>query len=410
MRRLRYGKTMTKPFKEIHHVSVGFPKGFLASGLNCGIKMTKKDLALIFSETPAAAAGTFTTNILAAAPVRWCREMLRRGYARAIIINSGNANACTGEGGFRDARKMAKITADALGFDAKEVLVSSTGVIGKRLPMSALEVGIPKASEALSKSGDLDAAQAIMTTDSFVKTAAVEFTLGSKKVRLGAIAKGAGMIQPDMATMLCYITTDAAIELEALKTALRSAVEISFNRITVDGDMSTNDSVIVLANGLAGNPPVTPGSAEYGIFVRALEFVTTKLAKMMARDGEGATKLVEVRVTGSPTPEDARRAAFAIANSNLFKVSLYSQDPNWGRLMAALGSARVNGMVAEKIHVKFNGRFFVRKGKSSGIKLGDARKVLRARQINIQVDLGLGKCQETVWTCDLTHKYIDINM
>ncbi|MBI1883495.1 MAG: bifunctional glutamate N-acetyltransferase/amino-acid acetyltransferase ArgJ [Chlamydiae bacterium] len=396
--------------KELSHGSICFPKGFLAAGMNCGIKMSKKDLALIFSEVPARVTGTFTTNSFAAAPVRWCREIVKKGMARAIIVNSGNANACTGEGGFRDTRKMAKTVAQALNLHQEEVLVSSTGVIGKRLPMETIEMGIQKISKLLSKKGEMDASAAILTTDTFGKTAAVEFSIGKKRVRMGVVAKGAGMIEPHMATLLCYITTDAAIELSALKHALKETVDRSFNCLTVDGDMSTNDSVILMANGMAGNKEILLGSEGYEIFLEALSFVTLKLAKMIAWDGEGATKLVQVRVTGAHTDEEAKKGALAIANSNLFKVSLYSQDPNWGRLMAALGSAKISGIVSEKISVKFNGRFFVKKGKSSGIKLGEARKVMRAKQLDIHVDLGLEKGHAVVWTCDLTHKYVDINM
>lgn len=396
--------------KEIAHGSICFPKGFLAAGMNCGIKMTKKDLALIVSEKPARVAGTFTTNAFAAAPVRWCREVVKKGVASAVIINSGNANACTGDGGARDAKKMAKWTAAELGVPFETVLVSSTGVIGKRLPMETIATGIKKICTLLSSSGDTDASSAILTTDTFSKTAAVEFQIGGRKVRMGAMTKGAGMIQPNMATMLCYITTDAVIELSALTTALKQAVEQSFNCITVDGDMSTNDSVILMANGMASNPEILVGSNEYQIFYEALSYVTLKLAKMIAWDGEGATKLVKIKVRGANTPEDAKKGALAIANSNLFKVSLYAEEPSWGRLMAALGSTDLKGLNHEKISVKFNGRFFVKKGKASNIKRGEARKVMRAKQIEIDVDLGQGQAKATIWTCDLTHKYVDINM
>lgn len=397
-------------FKEVPHVSVTCPKGFMAGGINCGIKMTKKDLALIVSQVPARVAGTFTRNALAAAPVRWCRNVVRRGMARAIIANSGNANACTGEGGYRDTRKMAKFLAAELGVQQEEIIVSSTGVIGKRLPMEAIEMGIKKIVPLVSRKGDVDAAQAILTTDTCTKTVALEFVLGKKKVRLGAIAKGAGMIEPHMATMLCYITTDALIRPDALQAALKYAVDRSFNSLTVDGDMSTNDSVVIMANGLAQNKEVTLGSKDYEIFGAALLHATLKLAKLIAWDGEGATKLVEVRVVRASSDEEAKNAALAIANSNLFKVSLYSQDPNWGRLMAALGGAGLSRIIAEKISVKFNGVYFVKKGKASGIPLGKARKVMRAKELQIHIDLGVGSGEASVWTCDLTHKYIDINM
>jgi glutamate N-acetyltransferase/amino-acid N-acetyltransferase len=397
-------------FKEVPHASVGFPKGFQASGINCGIKMTKKDLALIVSDGPSRVAGTFTTNKLAAAPVRWSKDIVKKGKVRAVLVNSGNANACTGEGGFRDTRKAATIVASELGITPEEVLVSSTGVIGKRLPMEAIETGIRKIVKLISRKGDLEAAHAILTTDTFSKTLALEFYLGGKKVRMGAMAKGAGMIQPNMATMLCYITTDAHIESLALRQALKLAVSQSFNCLTVDGDMSTNDTVILMANAMAGNREVLMGSNDYLVFLSALSHLTLRLAKMIALDGEGATKLVHVKVTRASSDEDAEKAAFAVANSNLFKVSLYAQDPNWGRLMAALGAANLSKLISEKISVKFNGRSFVKKGKTSGIPLGEARKVMKAKQINIHIDLGLGKGQGNAWTCDLTHKYVDINM
>lgn len=397
-------------FKEISHASVSFPKGFQASGINCGIKMTKKDLALIVSDYSARVAGTFTKNKLAAAPVRWSREIVKKGKARAVLVNSGNANACTGEGGFRDTRKTAKIAANELGIFPEEVLVSSTGVIGKRLPMDTIEIGIKKIVRLISRKGDSEAAQAILTTDTFAKTLALEFSLGGKNIRMGAMAKGAGMIQPNMATMLCYITTDACIELSALRHALKEAVNQSFNCITVDGDMSTNDSVILMANAVAGNREILLGSSDYEVFLSALSYITLKLAKMIALDGEGATKLVHIKVTSAYSHEEAKSAAFAVANSNLFKVSLYAQDPNWGRLMAALGGANLSKLISEKISVKFNGHSFVKKGKASGIPLGEARKVMKAKQINIHIDLGQGKGQGNAWTCDLTHKYVDINM
>jgi glutamate N-acetyltransferase/amino-acid N-acetyltransferase len=372
--------------------------------------MTKKDLALIFSECPARISGTFTKNKLAAAPVRWSREMVRKGKARAILANSGNANACTGEGGFRDTRKMAKVAATELGVYPEEVLVSSTGVIGKRLPMDTVEMGIKKIVKSISRKGDSEAAQAILTTDTCAKTVALELSLGGKKIKMGAIAKGAGMIQPSMATMLCFITTDAAVELSALRHALKQAVDESFNCITVDGDMSTNDTVILMANGMAGNREILLGSNDYGVFLSALSYISRKLAKLIAWDGEGATKLVQVKVTGAHSDDEAKSSAFAIANSNLFKVSLYAQDPNWGRLMAALGSANVSKLNSEKISAKFNGYYFVKKGKASGITMGEARKVFKAKQINIHIHLGQGKGQCSVWTCDLSHKYVDINM
>jgi glutamate N-acetyltransferase/amino-acid N-acetyltransferase len=238
----------------------------------------------------------------------------------------------------------------------------------------------------------------------------LELSLGGKKIKMGAIAKGAGMIQPNMATMLCFITTDAVVELSALRHALKQAVDQSFNCITVDGDMSTNDTVILMANGMAGNREVLLGSNDYGIFLSALSYISRKLAKLIAWDGEGATKLVQVKVTGAHSDDEAKSSAFAVANSNLFKVSLYAQDPNWGRLMAALGSANVSKLISEKISVKFNGHYFVKKGKASGITLGEARKVFKAKQINIHIHLGQGKGQSSVWTCDLSHKYVDINM
>ena len=350
--------------------SINAPAGFLASGVFCDIKKLgtgrgsdkgqKRDLALIVSEVPATVAGMFTTNQVCAAPVKLCVERVKKGAAQAIVVNSGNANACTGLQGRKDAQEMTALLAKHLHLPAEHVLVGSTGRIGVTLPMANVRAGITEAVTLLDNlpaSAD-QAEEAIMTSDTRPKQIAVEFKLGGKTVRIGGICKGAGMIQPGMsgtgarpaaqprvlhATMLCFITTDAAVDAKTLQAALREAVAQSFNRITVDGDMSTNDTVLVLANGLAGNRKFGVRSSEFGIFQAALNHVCLELAKMIVRDGEGVHRVVTVRVQGAKTVQDADAAARAVANSPLVKTSWHGGDPNWGRIMDALGysSARI---------------------------------------------------------------------
>jgi len=385
-------------------------RGFKAAGVHAGIKASKPDLALIVSEPPAVAAGTFTTNKVKAAPVRLCQERLKRsGMAGAIVVNSGSANACTGPRGLQDARRTAEIAAAELGVPAEAVLVCSTGTIGKPLPMDKIEKGIKLAAAKLSRAGGATAARAIMTTDTRPKEVAVEVLIDGRRVRVGGMAKGAGMISPNMATMLAFLTTDAAVERRALQTCLQRAVAGSFNRITVDGDMSTNDTVILLANGLAGNRLLTPGHAEWRTFQAAVEAVTLGLAFKIVKDGEGATKFVTVTVKGAKSEADARKVARAVGNSLLVKTSWYGGDPNWGRIIAAVGYSGA-AVREEKIDIRFAGKLAVRGGqKAPKFALKTLEKILAKRSFSIEIDLGLGSWKHTVYTCDCSEEYVKIN-
>jgi glutamate N-acetyltransferase/amino-acid N-acetyltransferase len=382
------------------------PRGFLASGVHCGIKQRKPDLALVVSESPATVAGVFTTNRIQAAPVRWCREVVRRGVARAVVVNSGNANACTGDRGWQDVREMAERTALALGVPPEQVLVASTGVIGVPLPMEAVRRGIELAARALSRSGD-SAAEAILTTDAFPKTSAATTTVGGVPVTVGGMAKGAGMIHPRLATTLCFLTTDAAVPAPVLQGALQRAVERSFNRITVDGDTSTNDTVLVLANGQSGAPPVE-GGEDLEHFTEVLAAVAEDLARMVVRDGEGAQRLVEVVVEGAADEADAERAAFAIANSLLVKTMLHGGEPNWGRVVAAVGYSGAE-VDERRLAVWFGDVPVVRGGVGVEGVFQQAAAALRKPEVLLRVDLGLGSGRARVWTCDLGEEYVRIN-
>ncbi len=382
------------------------PLGYLASGVHCGIKQHKRDLALVVSEAPASVAGVFTTNRVKAAPVLWCQEVVRRGTARAVVVNSGNANACTGEQGWQDVREMAERTAAVLGFSAEEVLVSSTGVIGVPLPMEAVRRGIELAAAKLSRSGE-EAAEAILTTDAFPKTSAVVTTVGEVPVTVGGMAKGAGMIHPRLATTLCFLTTDALVPAPVLQEALSRAVAASFNRITVDGDTSTNDTVVVLANGRAGAPAVEGGEA-LERFTEALTAVAQDLARMVVRDGEGAQRLVQVVVEGAADERDAQRAALAIATSLLVKTMLHGGEPNWGRVMAAVGYSGAE-VDERRVAVWFGDVQVVRNGLGVGGVFHQAAEALRREEVTVRVDLGLGDGRWWVWTCDLGEEYVRIN-
>jgi glutamate N-acetyltransferase/amino-acid N-acetyltransferase len=390
---------------------VAAPAGFLAGSIHCGIKAgnaSKPDIALIFSEAPAVAAGTFTTNRVKAAPVLVSMAGVRAPHTRAIIANSGNANACTGVEGLECARRMCHATASALGLSGREVLVCSTGRIGVQLPIAKMEAAISKFPAALGKKSR-QAAEAIMTSDTYPKEIAVEFTLGGKKVRIGGIAKGAGMIDPTMATMLSFITTDATIGKADLRTALRASVAQSFNRITVDGDMSTNDTVLALANGQAGNPPLTPGSAGFKLFQAALDHVTAALARMIVKDGEGVSRFIDLRITGAHSEKDARLAARAIANSILVKCAWFGADPNWGRIMDAIGYSGVR-IRPERIGIAYDGLPAVQHGMPAATPGNRLRAVARKKEFTITVDLGMGAASYEIWTTDLTTKYVEFNM
>ena len=387
-------------------------KGFRAAGTPAHIKYEgRNDVALIVADAPCAAAAVFTTNAVAAAPVVYDRSVVKGGRIQAILANSGCANACTGEAGYRDAERSAKETAKALGIDPKLVLVASTGVIGHRLPMDRLVAGMKAAAMRLSSSFEagLDAEKAIMTTDTKPKQAAVQVKIGGKTVTIGGMCKGSGMIEPNMATMLGFITTDAAITPSMLRRALRRAIAVSFNHVVVDGDESTNDSVFLMASGLAGNTTISTAGEDFELFTAALAEVGVSLAKQMAADGECATKFVTVTVRGAKTQRDADRAARAIAKSPLAKTSWFGKDPNWGRVLAAAGysGAAVNDRLAEV----FYGRTWAyRKGLVADEKqLAKLARELEGPELAVTVDLHLGTFSSTIYTCDFSLDYVHIN-
>ncbi|EDY20243.1 arginine biosynthesis bifunctional protein ArgJ [Chthoniobacter flavus Ellin428] len=387
-------------------------QGFLAGSVYCGIKASnanRPDIALIYSPQPTVVAGTFTTNKVKAAPVRVSMAHLRGNDVRAIVANAGNANACTGVAGIETAKRMAAATAKALKLRPRQVMVCSTGRIGVPLPIGKMVTAIAKLPEAVKNNGSRRAAEAIMTSDTFAKEIAVEFELDGKPVRIGGIAKGAGMIDPNMATMLCFISTDAAIEKKQLQEALSASVEQSFNRITVDGDMSTNDTVIILANGTAGNKSLRQGAAGMKLFQRALDHVTRNLARMIVEDGEGVTKFVEVHVNGAANLADARKAAEAVANSTLTKCAWFGGDPNWGRIMDALGYCDAK-MREENVDIFYDGLIAVKGGMASKTPFSKLKKIVAQKKLTITIDLHVGSADYTVFTTDLSTDYVKLNM
>lgn len=384
--------------------------GILAAGMAAGIKKGETpDLALIVSEKDAVVAGVFTTNKVVAAPVVLNRQRLRRGKGRAVLANSGNANACTGRRGYQDAMKMAAVAAKVLNVSPEDVLVGSTGVIGKPLPMGKIEAAIPILVRRLHRGGGEEATRAIMTTDTTVKMAAASDQVGGRPVTVGGIAKGSGMIHPNMATMLAFLATDAQVPRPLLQRSLQQATARSFNRIPVDGDTSTNDMVLCLANGLAANRPIKPGSADARRFQALLEHVCLDLAKKIAWDGEGATKFVELSVKGARTEPDAVLVANTIATSSLVKTAWFGEDANWGRIMAAIGRSGVR-IVEDRIAIRIGHVPIVRRGIGLGQSLEEqANAVMKAREFTVTVELGLGNAATTVWTTDLSTEYIKIN-
>ena len=387
-------------------------KGFRAAGVPAGIKYAgRNDVALIVADAPCAAAAVFTTNQVAAAPVLYDRAIVRGGRVQAILANSGCANACTGEEGFKDAKLSALVTAGELGIDPRHVLVASTGVIGRRLPMDRLLAGLKAAVPALGRTDAhaLAANQAVMTTDTKTKQAAARVTIGGKTVTVGGMAKGSGMIEPNMATMLGFVTTDAAISPAMLRRALGLALNRSFNRVVVDGDESTNDSLFLLASGQAGNAPITRAGADFDAFLAALTAVCVSLAQQMAADGEGATKFVTVTVKGAKSAKDAERAARAVAKSPLAKTSWFGKDPNWGRVLAAVG---YSGAAADdtKAEVFYGREWAYRRGRiADEQQLAKLAKVLEAEAFTVTVDLHLGAGEATIYTCDFSLDYVHIN-
>ena len=385
------------------------PQGFLAAAKFCGIRKTKKDLALIVSEVPATVAGVFTQNRTQAAPIIVDKMQLKKSsVCSAIVVNSGNANACTGERGLNDAWNTVKGAADALNVPVEQVMVSSTGVIGQYLPMEKILSGVKELAGKLGRAGNKDVAEAIMTTDTRPKEVAVKFTLGNNVVSIGGVAKGSGMIAPNMATMLAFVTTDAVISQALLSKALKAATNRSFNRITVDGDMSTNDQVLVLANGLAKNQAFGENSEEYHLFSAALEYVLIKLAKMIARDGEGATKLIEVLVKGARSEEEAVQAANAVANSNLVKTAIHGADANWGRVLAAVGYSGIE-FNPDEVEVSFNDLPILKRNYEIVFDEENAKQTLSRDTVVISIDLNQGSQAARFWTCDLTKEYVHIN-
>lgn len=383
--------------------------GFKFSGLSAGIKKNgQKDLGLIYSDSPLSSAGVFTTNKVKAAPVLIDKERIKKGMSRAILVNSGNANACTGDQGVEDVVETSKITANELNIGVDEVLVSSTGVIGQSLPVEKIKSAVPLLVSSLNKESLSDFAEAIMTTDSFPKTFFVSQEVDGRKITVAGIAKGAGMIAPDMATLLAFILTDADIEPELLNRCLKNSVDESFNCITVDGDMSTNDTVLALASGKSG-VKITEKSDLYIIFFDLMKDVMIKLAKMIVKDGEGATKLVEIKVKGASSLVDAKKAALFIANSSLVKTAFYGEDANWGRIASALGGADVE-MSVDKLNIYFGDVQLVENGLYKGHKAEQkATEIMKQDELSVIIDLQTGIHQATVWTCDLTHDYIRIN-
>lgn len=386
------------------------PKGYKASGVKAGLKKSGKlDLAVIYSTTPASVAAVFTTNTMAAAPVIVSRLAVAKGTVSAVVVNSGCANACTGPQGLVDAKDMAHITAQLLEIEDHEVIVASTGIIGVNLQMDKINTGIKEAVTELDEKGYDNATVAIMTTDTFPKSCAYEFELGGVPVRIAGIAKGSGMIHPNMATMLCVITTDAAIASPILQQSLTEAISLSFNMISVDGDSSTNDMASVLANGLAGNPLIDNiDDADYKAFTAALTEVCIYLAQQIVRDGEGATKFLEVTVQGAESFSDAKKAVMAIAKSPLVKTAFFGQDANWGRILCAVGysEAAVN---PEKISLSIGDVTIVKEGMGVEVDEKALKDIMAEQDITVTVDLNLGESKATMWTCDFSYEYVKIN-
>jgi glutamate N-acetyltransferase/amino-acid N-acetyltransferase len=401
---------MTRPWKKIRGGVTG-PGGFLAAGVSCGIKTTGgRDLALLFSETPAAWAATLTTNRAPAAPVVLTKALLRRRRPlQAVLVNSGNANAATGEKGLRAATALTAETARLLGLPVPAAVMASTGIIGEELPRKKIGRALPSLVSSLGRGGGRDAAEGIMTTDSFAKEEALELNFRRGETgRVGGMAKGAGMIHPDMATMLAFLSTDVSLPTGLLRACLREAVEDTFNRISIDGDRSTNDTVLIMANG-AGGAGIEPGGRSEKIFREGLGEVCRRLAEKIVLDGEGATKLVEVLVTGARSRSDAERAARAVANSSLVKTAWFGQDLNWGRIVAALGYSGA-AIDVGRTSILVNGLAAVKRGMAVPAgELARAQRQMRRKRLSLTIDLGVGKARDRVLTCDLSVEYVREN-
>lgn len=389
------------------------PSGFTAAGVHCGIRKnkSKRDLALIYSDKVCSAAAVYTTNLVKGAPILVTQKNLIDGKAQAVICNSGNANTCNADG-IQKAERMCEITAKALNIKAEDVIVASTGVIGQILPIEPIENSIEELASILSKEGGSDAAEAIMTTDTIKKEAAVEFTVDGKTAKMGAIAKGSGMIHPNMATMLSFITTDVSISPAMIKEALTEAVAVSYNMVSVDGDTSTNDTLSIMASGTAGNKEITEKNADYYVFLESLIAVCKKMAKLLAGDGEGATKLLISKVSGAKTDKDAKGVAKSVICSSLLKAAMFGADANWGRVLCAIGYSGCDVDI-DKVDVSFsskNGVVNVCKN-GAGIDFSEeiAKEVLSAKEININIELNSGESYAEAYGCDLTYEYVKIN-
>ena len=395
-------------FQFIENGSITSVTGIKAAGLNCGIKKQKKDLALIVSEVPCNAAGTFTLNKVVAAPLVISKNIIKQqNKIKAILVNSGNANACTGTIGFENALDLQSFCAKKLSLYSSEVIVSSTGVIGKQLPMEQIKSGINKITNNLSRDGGLDAAEAILTTDLRKKAFAVSAKLSKGEVTIGGICKGSGMIMPNMATMLAFLATDASIEQHILQNLLNSAVDNSFNKISVDGETSTNDMVIFTENGLSGIE-IKESTDDYNIFYTALLAVCQEMGKAIAADGEGATKLITISINNAKTKKDADTIAKAVANSPLFKTAMNGNDANWGRIMSVAGSSGVD-FTPEKVSIKFDDMKILEPNYNASFNEEEAKKLLNKEKITVSVDLDEGDESSTWWTCDFSEGYIKIN-
>ena len=399
------------PIKINDPAGVTFAKGFKAAGIVAGLKKSgNKDLALIYTETPAAVAGTFTQNKVAAAPVHVSKLTVKNGTAHAVISNAGCANACTGDEGLKNAHIMGEVTAKTLGCKPEEVIVGSTGVIGVQLPMDTITAGIPKVAAELSPTGSADASAAILTTDTKSKTATATFTVGGKEVHIGGIAKGSGMIRPNMATMLGFLAFDATVAQPVLDQLVKQAADKSFNCITIDGDTSTNDSFMLVATGAGSLVIDSIDSPHYAELAAAVTELSTFLAQAIVRDGEGATKFITVRVEGGKTGDECRQVAYAIAHSPLVKTAFYASDPNLGRILAAVGYAGIADLdqtgidlYLDDVHVAVKG------GRNPAYREEDGQRVMKQSEITVRVLLGRGDAVDTVWTCDFSHEYVTIN-
>lgn len=401
--------TKTVPMKRISGYNILSPKGFKADGIHCGLKHKKNDLGLLVSEVPANVAGVFTTNAIQAAPLFVTKEAIaKEGKMQAVIINSGNANACTGKQGMEDAYAMQELTAEKLGIAPHLVGVASTGVIGEKMNMVPVIKGIKNITPSYGLEGSIQFSQALLTTDTVTKNTAYSTIINGKEITIAGTAKGSGMIQPNMATMLGFITTDAKVETPHLQTALKTVTDLTFNAITVDGDTSTNDTVLLLANGLAENEALTPEHPEWDKFIQTLHAVAQDLAKMIAKDGEGATKLIEAEVFGAISDEEARKIAKTVVGSPLVKTAVFGCDANWGRIIAAVGYSGAT-VDPNAISIQIGDTTVVEDGEPVSFSEEHLRAYLKQPEVKIVVQLQQGEGQGLAWGCDLTYDYVQIN-